>query len=182
MIPISLVPLPLQEVESTFSLALTIDRTSNTPCFFASSPTLELTGFALDYSHATPPPDLAASITEYLQLSGKAEEQLIRILAVLWRIFKETEAYTLNLKNVVVDRGGKVVITGSGEDKKGKRGIEFVFDDAAFRSAGRQKELHALRHFENEVAEEVEAGKAGIAYVKLSGGDANIGTLGTYQS
>lgn len=98
---------------------------------------------------------------------------------MLWRVFKENEAYTLQLKNVVVDHEGRIIVAGSGEDINGRRGMEFVFDDAAFRSSGRQKELHALRDFRSEVVEETEAGRAGFSYVKLPGDDANIGTIGT---
>lgn len=94
-------------------------------------------------------------------------------------MFKEHEAYTLDLKNVVIDNEGRMIVAGSGEDTNGRRSMEFIFDDAAFRSAGRHKELHALRDFGNEVVEETEAGRAGISYVKLPGDDANIGTIGT---
>lgn len=166
-------------MECAFSITLTIDRTSGAPCFFVSSPTSDLTGFALDYSHATPPLDFTTTIAEHVQLPEKAKEKVSDLLAVLWRVFKENEAYTLQLKNVVVDHEGRMIVAGSGEDINGRRGMEFVFDDAAFRSSGRQRELHALRDFRSEVVEETEAGRAGISYVKLSGDDANIGTIGT---
>lgn len=123
---------------------------------------------------------MAISIAEHITLPEEASEQLTHLLVVLWKIFKETEAYTLNLKSVVVDREGKIIITGSGVDVKGSRNLEFIFDDAAFRSGGRQVKLHELRHIENEIVEEVEAGRAGIAYVKFPGNDANIGTLGMF--
>lgn len=177
--PISRSPIPPQEVECAFSITLTIDRTSGAPCFFVSSPTSDLTGFALDYSHATPPPEITATIVEHVQLPEKAKEKVSDLLAVLWRVFKENEAYTLQLRNVVVDHEGRMIVAGSGEDINGRRGMEFVFDDAAFRSSGRQQELHALRDFRSEVVEETEAGRAGISYVKLAGDDANIGTIGT---
>lgn len=119
------------------------------------------------------------SIVEHIQLPEKAWEKVSDLLAVLWRVFKENEAYTLHLKDVVVDHEGRMIVAGSGEDTNGKRGMEFIFDDAAFRSSGRQKELHALRDFGSEVVEETEAGRAGISYVKLLGDDANIGTIGT---
>lgn len=42
----------------------------------------------------------------------------------------------------------------------------FGFDDAAYRSAGRQEEVHQLRDKEEEVPEEVVAEKDGIVYIK----------------
>lgn len=42
----------------------------------------------------------------------------------------------------------------------------FGFDDAAYRSAGRQEEVHKLRDMKEEVLEEVVAEKDGIVYVK----------------
>lgn len=45
-------------------------------------------------------------------------------------------------------------------------GAKFGFDDAAYRSSGRQQEVHSLRSDAEEVPEEVEAEKDGIVYVK----------------
>lgn len=56
------------------------------------------------------------------------------------------------------------------------------FDDAAFRSSGRQADIHALRRDaaqqstnDDDDAQEAAAARDGIVYIKLSGG--NIGTL-----
>ncbi|MCJ1479585.1 hypothetical protein MMC13_008271 [Lambiella insularis] len=51
-----------------------------------------------------------------------------------------------------------------------------TFDDAAYRSSGRQKDVHELRDVALEVPEELEAEEDGIVYIKLKG-DGNIGTL-----
>lgn len=74
-------------------------------------------------------------------------------------------------------------------------GARFGFDDAAFRSSGRQKDIQALRNIAEEVREEVEAEKDGIVYIKfvrsyleynsmLTGnrleGEGSVGTLGIY--
>lgn len=74
-------------------------------------------------------------------------------------------------------------------------GARFGFDDAAFRSSGRQKDIQALRNIAEEVPEEVEAEKDGIVYIKFVGsyfeyksmltssrleGEGSVGTLGIY--
>src|SRR6202043_367521 len=55
-------------------------------------------------------------------------------------------------------------------------GARFGFDDAAFRSAERQVDIHGLRCVEDEMSEEAEAERDGIVYIKLAG-EGNIGTL-----
>lgn len=96
-------------------------------------------------------------------------EHISPLLESLWQIFRTREAYNLSIATISVTPGNLSIEEES---------VEFVFDDAAFRSAERQKDLHALRDIENEVEEELEAEKAGFAYVKLPGEGANIGTLG----
>lgn len=151
-----------------FGLSLTIDRSSSSPCFFVTSASKpSLTGFAVDYNTKTLSPT-AESIAKHLGLPEWALEHLSPLLESLWQIFKTREAYNLSIGIISITPGNLSVEEES---------VEFVFDDAAFRSAGRQKDLHSLRDIENEVEEELEAEKAGFAYVKLPGEGANIGTL-----
>ncbi|KAH8144842.1 uncharacterized protein LAJ45_11179 [Morchella importuna] len=157
-----------KDTAQKFGLSLTIDRSSSSPCFFVSSPSKpSLTGFAVDYntdslSHT------AENIVKHLELPEWALEHIFPLLESLWQIFRTREAYNLSIASISVTPGNLSIEEES---------VEFVFDDAAFRSAGRQKDLHALRDIENEVEEELEAEKAGFAYVKLPGEGANIGTL-----
>ena len=90
-----------------------------------------------------------------LGLSETAHPQLVALTQGLWKIFREKEAFSLEVK-VHPSADGKLEIYDA----------RFGFDDAAYRSAGRQEEVHKLRNKEEEVPEEVVAEKDGIVYVK----------------
>jgi succinyl-CoA synthetase alpha subunit len=79
-------------------------------------------------------------------------------------MFYEKEAFFLSTS--VVERLGEIKVVGA----------RFGFDDAAYRSCGRQAGLQALRDVAAEDPAELEAEKSGIVYIKL-GGDGPIGTL-----
>lgn len=143
-------------------LNLTVDRTSLSPCILASS--------TADFSPSTtgrfPFPytttDFLASGTQvvdavasHLQLGTSSRERLAGLIQALWEIFKEKEAYLL-----------EVQVNPSSDGALEVCGARFAFDDAAFRSSGRQEEVHRLRNIAEEVREEVEAEKDGIVYVK----------------
>lgn len=80
---------------------------------------------------------------------------MVQLTRHLWRIFRDREAYLLEVRVRQSEEGWLEVLNA-----------RFGFDDAAFRSAGRQESLHRLRRKEEEVSEEVEAEKDGIVYVK----------------
>lgn len=146
---------------SDIHLSLTVDRTALTPCILASTNAEFIpsqTGrFPFPYStaefNAINP--LIGTIASQLQLPETAHAGLAEVVQALWQIFKEKEAYLLEIRANPSTEGSLEV-----------RGARFGFDDAAFRSSGRQEEVHRLRTTAEEVPEEVEAEKDGIVYVK----------------
>lgn len=77
------------------------------------------------------------------------------MVQALWDIFREKEAFVLETQIGTAANGGLEVHTA-----------RFGFDDAAFRSSGRQEEIHRLRNIAEEVPAEVEAEKDGIVFIK----------------
>lgn len=94
-------------------------------------------------------------MTSYVGLPESSRGKLASLIQTLWNIFKEKEAFVLETR-VGASANGSLEV----------RGARFGFDDAAFRSSGRQEEIHSLRNTAEEVPEEVEAEKDGIVYVK----------------
>lgn len=155
-------PLSESESKSKFSLSLTVDRTALSPCFIAS-PTPD---FDPAKSRKFPFPytttdlrntqnSVIGEIASNLGLPETAHPQLVTLAQGLWKIFREKEAFSLEVK-VHPSADGKLEVCDA----------RFGFDDAAHRSAGRQEEVHKLRDKEEEVPEEVVAEKDGIVYVK----------------
>ncbi|KAE8394263.1 putative succinyl-CoA synthetase subunit alpha [Aspergillus alliaceus] len=157
--------------DSDIFLSLTIDRTSLSPCVIASTDTnfaSAHTGrfpFAYSTTEISNKSSTIKSIASHLQLPETIHQKLAELVQALWEIFKEKEAYLLEIR-AKPSTGGILQIQNA----------RFGFDDAAFRSSGRQKEVHSLRNPAEEVREEVEAEKDGIVYVKLQG-EGSIGTL-----
>ncbi|KAL3449559.1 succinyl-CoA synthetase-like protein [Aspergillus insuetus] len=153
-----------------FYLSLTIDRTALSPTLIIStSPEFEPSSitrlpFAYNTEKFTPTNPTITATAADLELPESAHEKLAELVQVLWRIYKEKEAFTLEVRANHTDGSFEV------------RGARFGFDDAAFRSSGRQEEVHQLRDVAEEVPEEVEAERDGIVYVKLEG-EGSIGTL-----
>ncbi|KAL3458829.1 succinyl-CoA synthetase-like protein [Aspergillus heterothallicus] len=156
--------------DSDFYLSLTMDRTALSPTLivstssaFESSSTTRLPfAYTTDKFDAGNP--ILAAASKHLRLSESAGENLVELVKSLWQIYREKEAFTLEVQ--VNNSPGSFEV----------RGARFGFDDAAFRSSGRQEEVHQLRNVAEEVPEEVEAEKDGIVYVKLEG-KGSIGTL-----
>lgn len=94
-------------------------------------------------------------IASHLGLSTSAQGKLASLVQALWEIFKEKEAFVLETR-IGLSAGGDLEVHGA----------HFGFDDAAYRSSGRQEDIHSLRNKAEEVPEEVEAEKDGIVYVK----------------
>lgn len=144
------------------NLAVSIDRTSLSPCITVS-PVNTSDGSSLripfDYDlknrtiFETASP-IASQIISFLGLPSESHEPLQRYIHNLWPIFREKEAFLLSTRASIADN--EVVVHEA----------RFGFDDAAFRSSGRQKEVHALRDIRDEVPEEVKAEKQGAIYVK----------------
>ncbi|KAL4872800.1 hypothetical protein BDV12DRAFT_126479 [Aspergillus spectabilis] len=159
-----------QSVSDLF-LSLTIDRTALSPTLIASSsagfePTASTRlPFAYTTETFSASNPVIGAVVSHLQLPDAAQEKLAELVQALWQIYTEKEAFTLEVRANYASASGSLEV----------RGAKFGFDDAAFRSSGRQEGVHRLRNKEEEVREEVEAEKDGIVYVKLDG----KGTIGT---
>jgi len=88
------------------------------------------------------------------------------LLGNLRKLFYEIEAVSLEVTAVLNVNGKEWKVCDA----------KFRLDDAALRSAGRQKEIHAMRKTELEDPMEGEAEQHGIVYLKLEG-EGRIGTL-----
>lgn len=145
--------------DSSISVSITVDRTALSPCIIAS-PTSDFSPaqsqkFPFSYTQTKFESSIIAAVASHLDLPASAHNQLSGLVQALWEIYKEKEAFTLETRIGISARGSLAV-----------HGARFGFDDAAFRSSGRQEDIHKLRNISEEVPEEVEAGKDGIVYVK----------------
>lgn len=152
-------------------LAISIDRSRRMPCVVASptSDPAKVFGqsrrFAFEYgSKGATSDQMVDRVAERLQVSAEAKPALKALIEQLVDLYMTKEAAVLRT-TIDVSSSGDVTVTGA----------QFRFDDAAFRSSKRQKDIHALRDMEAEVKEEIDAEKEGMAYVKMEG----EGTLGT---
>ena len=154
--------IPVNEEDSSPSglLSISVDRSALSPCIVAVSGS----EFDLDRSKRIPfsytqttlkNQPLVASVATHLSIPPSSRGQLGDIIQALWEIFKEKEAFVLEC-GVTVSVEGNVTVCRA----------RFGFDDAAYRSSGRQEDIHRLRNKAEEVPEEVEAEKDGIVYVK----------------
>ena len=145
--------------DSSISVSITVDRTALSPCIIASptsdSTTSQSQKFPFPYTQTEFESSVIAAVASHLGLPYSTHEQLAGIVQALWEIYKVKEAFTLETQ-IGVSADGALEIHGA----------RFGFDDAAFRSSGRQEDIHKLRNKSEEVPEEVEAEKDGIVYVK----------------
>jgi succinyl-CoA synthetase alpha subunit len=150
-------------------LAVAIDRANLCPCIIASpatdqeNPHAEFKRFPFDYRKGFDASQ-ARAIAKYLELGETYKASLPKLIDSLIEIYMSKEAFLL--ETLIVERLGGLKVVAA----------RFGFDDAAFRSTQRQADVHALRRFEDEDPQEVEAEKDGIVYIKLAG-NGNIGTL-----
>lgn len=154
--------IPVNETASSSdgSVSISVDRTALSPCIVAS-PGAEFEparsrkfpfSYNLDtFENSSVIPEVAL----HLGLPTSAQAKLTSLIQALWEIFKEKEAFVLETRIGVSMKGNLEV-----------HGAHFGFDDAAYRSSGRQEDVHSLRNKAEEVPEEVEAEKDGIVYVK----------------
>ncbi len=152
-------------------MAISIDRETRQPCIIASPTTIPEEAFAKSKkfpfaygSNEATSETMLQTVSAHLNVSAKGQPALRRLISELVDIFMSKEAFVVQTQLVIADDGGLQV-------QKAK----FGFDDAAFKSSGRQKEVHALRDKASEVREEIDAETEGVIYVKLAG----EGTLGT---
>ncbi|KAL1996769.1 hypothetical protein VTN49DRAFT_7634 [Thermomyces lanuginosus] len=151
-----------------FTLYLSIDRTLACPCFIVY-PSNKSAPYKIPFSYENPEfhrdNTIPKKIASFLQLPEASSQSIWDLIRQLWGIFKSKEAFLLEVRASLSPKGVVVV-----------HDTRFGFDDAAFHSAGRQKDVHALRDPKREVPEEAWATKQGIIYVKLEG-EGSIGTL-----
>jgi succinyl-CoA synthetase alpha subunit len=152
-------------------VAVGIDRSTRSPCIIAA-PTVEegssagtVKQFPFDYRRG-PDELLVERVAGHLGLNTResAVTSLRRLIKSLVTIFYEKEAFYLSTS--IVERLGEIKVVGA----------RFGFDDAAFRSCGRQAELQELRDVAAADPAELEAERHGIVYIKLAG-SGSIGTL-----
>lgn len=145
--------------DGSISVSITVDRTALSPCIIASPTsdfnTAQSKKFPFPYTQTELESSLIAAVASHLGLPPSTHNQLAGIVQPLWEIYKEKEAFTLETQ-IGISADGVLEIYGA----------RFGFDDAAFRSSGRQEDIHKLRNKSEEVPEEVEAEKDGIVYVK----------------
>ncbi|KAI2616563.1 succinyl-CoA ligase alpha-chain [Hypoxylon sp. NC1633] len=153
-------------VNSQKLLAVTLNRSTKSPCITASpsSDASEVRKF--DFAYGKGGQDIPVeAIAQHLQLSPNSTPSLGQVISELVALFTEKEAFLLETRIAVDKDTGNVSLAAA----------RFGFDDAAFRSCGRQADIQALRDTSAEDAAEVSVEKDGIVYVKLA--DGNIGTL-----
>jgi succinyl-CoA synthetase alpha subunit len=152
-------------------LAVGVDRSSLSPAVIVSPASASASTdlyksaayFPFDYRLGFDASSIPA-IAAHLKLPSSAHTSLSSLINKLVTIFKAKEAFLLETKIVNTESG--LVVTNA----------NFGFDDAAFRSAKRQGDIHALRKLEDSDPQELEAEQDGIVYIKLAG-SGNIGTL-----
>lgn len=162
-------------------IAVTIDRSGRRLCILlnrAGSPDDSAIRVPVSY-HSNLEDDTVAMIDSFIfgdpQGANPSQDPKARAVRVvrpymdkLLAMFKETEAYNLHTVISADPQTQEITVNEA----------KFQLDDAAFRSAKRQSNLHALREVDKEDPEEIEAEKDGIVYIKLDTAGANIGTLG----
>ena len=158
--------------DKEYLLSVSIDRTSRSPCIIASPSTdpsdmfdlAEKFPFAYGSSDATSSAMLE-KVSQHLQIPPSSQKPLLALITNLVDIFMLKEAMGLETKFGIRDDDGSIQVQAA----------RFGFDDAAFRSNGRQGDVHALRDKDSEPREELAAEKEGMIYVRLGG----PGTLAT---
>ena len=153
-------------------IAVSIDRSTRQPCIVVSPTTNPATIFSktrrFPFAYASNEGTSDAmmdKVTAHLGVSGKGRVVLQKLITELIDLYMSKEAFVLRTHFILDDNDGGLQVQAA----------KFGFDDAAFRSSKRQQDTHALREIEKEEAQEVEAEKEGMLYVKLDG----PGTLGT---
>ncbi|KKY28666.1 putative succinylligase alpha-chain [Phaeomoniella chlamydospora] len=147
-------------------IAISIDRTSRRPCIITSP-----TGSSSDaqrhpFEYESDPsifPDLMNDVSQHLNLNTPPPPSLLKLIKSLTNIFFSREAIALETKFTL-------------HPTVSIHSANFNFDDAAFRSAGRQTSTHSLRDPTTEEWSDLEAEKFGMVYIKLSG-PGSIGTI-----
>ncbi|KAI1137953.1 succinyl-CoA synthetase-like protein [Hypoxylon sp. FL0543] len=156
-------------------LAVTVNRSTRSPCIVAS-PTSDATQAAkFDFPYgARGAQDIPVpSIAQHMQLSPGSTASLEKVLGELVALFAEKEAFLLETR--IVETASTTTTGNSSSNAIELTSAHLGFDDAAFRSCGRQADIQAMRDAGAEDPAEVGVERDGIVYIKLA--DGNIGTL-----
>jgi succinyl-CoA synthetase beta subunit len=105
--------------------------------------------------------DIEADVRTTLQLDDMEGDTMISLLKKMVKLFVEKDATLLEINPLVRTANGKFICLDA----------KFSFDDAA---AKRQAELFNLRDRSQERAEEIEADKYGLVYIRLDGNIGNV--------
>ncbi|MCJ1292162.1 hypothetical protein MMC34_003712 [Xylographa carneopallida] len=162
----------LKSTKEHITTTIEVDRASHQLCLQTTKSSPSKNGDeregALYFNVADSSSSLANCIhrlSEDLHLQPDFQDTFHSTIDSLIRLFTEKEASSFMLQLVIDDSQHFTV-----------QSAILSFDDAAYRSAGRHKDIQALRSVEDEIPEEVEAEKDGIVYIKLPG-NGTIGTL-----
>lgn len=154
-------------------LAISVDRSNRNPVFIASPTTDPNAIFSrakyirYDYTNGPTDPVIGEVATALQMSSGPAASMaaLGKIVRGMAEVFKGKEAWALSTHLGGTSDGGLAI-----------EAAEAGIDDSAYKSK-RQLDVFELRNKASEDADEVEAEKDGIVYVKMSDPSANVGTL-----
>ncbi|OTB03054.1 hypothetical protein M426DRAFT_186752 [Hypoxylon sp. CI-4A] len=155
-------------VSSQKLLAVTVNRSTRSPCIIASPGSTASEAKKFDFVYGAPDLPIAA-IAQHLQLSpiSTTTSSLGTLLTNLTALFTEKEAFLLETQIAENPATSTIELATA----------HLGFDDAAFRSGGRQADIQALRDVSVEDPAELSVERDGIVYVKLLPAAANIGTL-----
>lgn len=155
-------------------LAVTVDRSNRCPALLVS-PSAESSQmyqrsktFSYDYNNG-PDQAMIKAVLAHLQMDAAPPAAMAgtgKLINTLVDMFKQKEAYAL-----------ATCFSGTEDGSIQVDDAAFSFDDSAYKSCKRQEDIFALRDKSREDADEVEAEKDGIVYVKFDDPEASVGTL-----
>jgi succinyl-CoA synthetase alpha subunit len=158
--------IPPEGSPSTHYLGISPDRSNRSPSIIAA-PTSNhsklahrIRRFPFDY-RTGPSPSAIAAATAHMQLSAlppKSKAQLVQAIHNLWNLYTTKEAIDAHIKLALSVETDELLFYDP----------YLFFDDAAFKSAKRQTDIHALRDETALSATDREAEDAGIVYIPLS--------------
>ncbi|PSN61864.1 hypothetical protein BS50DRAFT_613467 [Corynespora cassiicola Philippines] len=158
-------PTPSPLPESTHYLAITVSRTTRSPCILAapttSPPQLPHRTHRIPLDYRTgPTPQTLSSALSALQLDATpptAKAHVLALIQNLWTLYTANEAITTAVHLALSPSSDELLVYAP----------ELFLDDAAFRSNGRVAGLHGQRDTSTTPAVELEAEKSGIVYIAL---------------
>ena len=159
------VPISISEEPDNrdYFLTLAVDRANYRPCIITSfsiggeSPQIHAKTYPLQIDGVEDDSTISSIATD-LKCGEDALDSLSFLLFSLIDIFFGKEALSLSVR-----------IWRTQDEELSVARAEFEFDDAAFRSSGRNADLQELRDTTREVPEEIEAKKDGIVYIQYDG-------------